>query len=336
MDRRLLIVRLGALGDIVHALPVAAAIRRAWPRARIDWVVDERYRAVLSLVRGLDHVIEVRTNGWPAAIPALRRARYDFAIDLQGLLKSAVLARASGARRVIGFGAGHLREGAARMFYTDAVTPAAGLHVIGKNMAMLAAIGVGDDRREFPIDAPDTGIDARVRSVLGIAPGARYAIINPGAGWPNKQWPPERLGATARHLSARHAMKSVVLWGPREQALAGEVAAASGGSAVVAPETTLADLVGLCRAAGLIVSGDTGPLHLAAALGTPAVSLFGPTDPARNGPWRPEDVAVSRFDRCDCHHKRRCRRPSPCLMDVTVEEMTAAVDRRLGLVGGHG
>ncbi len=123
MSTTILIVRLGALGDIIHALPVAAALRQAWPEARIDWVVDSRYRRMLDLVQGLDQVFEVGANSWPLVIPSLRRTRYDVAIDLQGLLKSAALTRATGARRVIGFDAGHLREKAARHFYSEAVIP---------------------------------------------------------------------------------------------------------------------------------------------------------------------------------------------------------------------
>jgi heptosyltransferase I len=120
-----------------------------------------------------------------------------------------------------------------------------------------------------------------------------------------------------------------VLWGPREEPLAQEVVAASDGAAILTPQTTIADLVALGRGAMLMVSGDTGPTHIAAAVGTPIVSLFGPTRPQRNGPWSPKDVAVSRDTICQCHHLRRCRLPSMCLLDIQVDDVLSAIDRRL-------
>jgi heptosyltransferase-1 len=155
-------------------------------------------------------------------------------------------------------------------------------------------------------------------------------VLNPGAGWPNKRWCPERFGALARHLRDRHGLLSVVMWGPGEQLLADTVVSASNGAARCAPATGLGDLIAVIKRAALFVAGDTGPLQIAAALGTPIVSMFGPTNPARNGPWSALDISLSRFDQCDCHYKRRCRRPSRCIDDITLDEVLAAVDRRLG------
>ena len=155
-------------------------------------------------------------------------------------------------------------------------------------------------------------------------------MINPGAAWPNKRWPPERFGAVARHLRARHGWPSIVAWGPGEEDLARAVVAAAGGAAALAPATSLGELLAIVGAAGLVVSGDTGPLHLAAALGTPIVGIYGPTDPARNGPWSPADVTLSRNRACACHHQRRCTAAAWCLGELGVDEVSAAVDRRLG------
>jgi len=127
-------------------------------------------------------------------------------------------------------------------------------------------------------------------------------------------------------------MASIVLWGPGEEPLARTVADRSLGAARVAPPTSLGDLLELSRAASLMISGDTGPLHIAAAVGTPVVAVFGPTDPARNGPWAPSDVTVSRFGACGCHYERRCHRDGWCLADVTVAEVTAAIQQRLSVV----
>ena len=330
MARSVLIVRLGALGDLVHALPAVAALRDAWPESRIDWLVDARYRALLDLVPIVDRVIVLRSpdSSFGGVVRSLRRERYDTAIDLQGLIKSALLARLSGAREVVGFATALLRERAARVFYTTQGDGEAGGHVIGKNVRLLRVLGIAPASWTFPLTVPASPVVNVVRGVLGIGENHRFAVLNPGAGWPNKQWPPERFGRVARHLSEQQGWPSVVLWGPGEQALAEAVVTASDGAARVAPPTGLGDVLAVARAAALCVAGDTGPLQLAAALGTPTVGIFGPTDPARNGPWSQADVTLSRFEQCECHHKRRCRRSQPCVQDIGVDEVIDAVDRR--------
>ncbi len=326
---RILIVRLGSLGDIVHALPAAAALRRAAPQARIDWLVDAQHRELVDLVPIIDEAVVLRSRtlgGWLDVARLLRARRYDVAIDLQGLLKSAVLARASGARRVLGFSIWHLRERTARPFYSETAAPDSAEHVVRKNLALVAALGVAAERLEFPLARRDS---AALEEVRRAAAGAPFALVNPGAAWPNKRWPPDRFGALAEILPSRFGLMPFVLWGPGEEALARAVADASGGIAVVAPRTSISDLVELAREASLMVSGDTGPIHLAAAVGTPVVGLYGPTSPARNGPWSPADVCLSRFEGCHCHHQRRCTARAWCLEDITVAEVAAAVERRL-------
>jgi heptosyltransferase-1 len=342
---RFLIVRLGALGDIVHAIPVAAALRRAFPSARIDWLVGASYREILDLVPVIDHPIAIGTHGsggrsvW-AVLGELRRARYDAAIDLQGLIKSAALARGSGARRVVGFARRQLREPLAQWFYTDAHDVGAGgvfdrsdaRHVVTLNLEILRALNIEPGDPEFPL----ASVNGEVAERALHANGGRYALINPGAAWPNKRWPPSRFGALAAALCRDHGLRSLVLWGPGERALADEVAAASGGAATAAPPTTVADLVALSRSAAVVVSGDTGPAHISAAVGAPIVGIFGPTRPERNGPWRADDVSVSRATVCQCHHRRRCSRDVPCLLDITVDEVTKAVERRLATEAAGG
>jgi lipopolysaccharide heptosyltransferase I len=324
-----LIVRLSALGDIVHAVPMAVALRRAQPEARIDWLVDRRHAGVLDLFPVADRVIAVDPSGpWRATVGvvrALRASGYDVVFDAQGLLKSAVLARFAGGRRTIGFAREALREPPAVRFYTETIAPDQDQHVARWNLRLLRAIGVEDDRIEMP--APR--VASSVADDVAAAVGTRYGIVNPGAGWPNKQWPPDRLGAVAAAVQQSRGLPWVVVWGPGEEALARRVEEASGGAAMLAPATTLADLMALVQRAAVVVAGDTGPIHLAAAAGTPVVGVYGPTNPARNGPWSPEDVCVSRFAACRCHHKRRCTAPAWCLGDVSVGEVVAAVERRL-------
>jgi ADP-heptose:LPS heptosyltransferase len=154
-------------------------------------------------------------------------------------------------------------------------------------------------------------------------------VLNPGAAWPNKRWPADRFGALAAHLRAAHGLPSLVLWGPAERDLADTIYAHASETTVLAPETSVGDVVAILKRATVMVSGDTGPLHLAAAMGTPVVGIYGPTDPARNGPWFADDV-------CECFHARRCHAARWCLDDIGVDEMARAVDLRMARLSGTG
>jgi len=327
---RLLVVRLGSLGDLIHTLPAVAALRRAMPDATIDWLVDAAHRELLGLVPVLSSIVTLErpsAGGWLEARRALVPRRYDVALDFQGLLKSALLARLSGARRVMGFDRAALREPAARFFYSERVATSPGAHVVRKNLELAVAAGGTDGPLTFPLAEVTSGALEELRR-QGLD---RFAILNCGAAWPNKRWPAERFGALAAWLRRTHGLPSVALWGPGERNLADEVVATSQGAATVAPETGLRDLVALSRAASLMVSGDTGPTHIAAAVGTPVVALFGPTDPARNGPWDAADRTIARYDHCECHYERQCRRDRTdwCLGSITEADVQAAVTTRL-------
>jgi heptosyltransferase-1 len=343
---RFLIVRLGALGDVVHAIPVAAALRRAFPSARIDWLVSAKHREILDLVPVIDRrlVMNDRADAsggrslW-TAIRELRRTRYDVALDLQGLMKSALVARASGAGRVVGFSSRYAREALARLFYTVVHDPGRGglydpretRHVVEINLGLLEPLGLSVGIPEFPIEQVDSEL---VRRLVGQTNG-RYALLNPGAAWPNKRWPPARLALIASALRSKFGLTSLVLWGPGEEALARDVVSGAEGAAMLTPRTTIADLVALARGASLMISGDTGPTHVAGAVGTPIVGIYGPTRAARNGPLSPRDVVVSRETICQCHHLRKCRLDRMCLLEIGVEEVLAAVERRLAVEGNR-
>jgi heptosyltransferase-1 len=330
-----LIVRLGSLGDVVHGIPVAASLRNEFPMSRIDWMVDPRYVELLNLVIGIDRRIgmDPRTikhgkgrQRFRETLRGLRENQYDAAIDLQGLLKSAMLARSVRARRTIGFPRKHLREPLARLFYTDAPDPGDATHVIYKNLALLAPLQVTDRRVRFPIEIPHTSTSVQI---VDRFERREFVIINPGAAWPNKRWPPARFGAVAADIARQFGWRSLVLWGPGEQEIAHEVVAESGGAAEISPPTTITDLVGIARNARLMISGDTGPLHIAAAVNTPIVALYGPTRPERNGPWGLSDVAISRVQQCSCVYERKCTKTERCIDDISVAEVMSSVQRRV-------
>jgi heptosyltransferase I len=342
---RILVVRLSALGDIVHALPVLAALKREWPMASVDWLVEEAYAPILSLATGLNRRIIVRARqridqpdtiafagalGYPRAIAYLRRQRYDVALDLQGLIKSALWTRLSGARRSVGFDRTNLREPLAAAFYSETIAPQTTRHVIQKNLSVLYALGAVVGPPELLLEPkPSSAITGAVRAMGGVR---KYAVLNPGAAWPNKRWPPEKFGALAVAIHQRAGLRSFVTWGPAERDLALAVVAASKGAATDAPPTAVGDLAALMRDAAVVVSGDTGPLHIAAAMGAPLVGLYGPTWPERNGPWHPDDEVISRAGECVCHHKRKCQRGDPCIDEIDVTSVLKAVERRLAKV----
>jgi len=330
-----LIVRLGALGDVVHAMPVVDALRRRWPEARVDWLVDPRYVDVVRLVDGVGRAIAFDPRGFLASgersatvatIRTIRHERYDAVFDLQGLVKSASVARLAGGEQTIGFSRAHLREPASRFFYTRTIDVPDGLHVISKNLTLLTSVGVERAEPKFSLKLPTLASAERVREHFG---SAGYVAINPGAAWPNKRWPPERFGQIAARIRDMYRLRSLVVWGPGEETMADAVVMASDGAAERAPVTKIVDLFALFRGARLAIAGDTGPLHIATAVGTPVVALFGPTDPVRNGPFRAEDVSVSRMNVCVCHYERRCRRAMPCIDDISVDEVMSAVTTRL-------
>ena len=339
---KILIVRLSALGDIVHALPVLSAIKRANPDAQVDWLVEENYASILSIARGLRRRVIVRARnsfdtadsisfgglmGYRNAARYLWNQDYDYALDLQGLIKSAIWARISFADRVIGFDAPNLREPLAASLYSQTVTPPQGQHVIHKNLSILSALDIKPGAVAFPLTPdPSATVDAAIAAAGG---PLRYIVINPGAAWPNKRWPPERFGALAAKLHERTGLRSLVTWGPSERDLANSVVQSSSGAASLAPSTSVSDLAVLMRGAALVVSGDTGPLHIAAAMQTPLVGLYGPTWPERNGPWHPRDIVLSRASVCVCHHKRQCLRGAPCINEISLDEVVMAAEKRL-------
>jgi len=305
---RIALIKLSSVGDVVHALPVAATLKAARPATRLTWIVERREAAVLHEHPALDEVIVVDTRGWRKAraprdllamardVGAVRRrlraARIDIAIDLQGLIKSGLVTAATGAARRIGFDRQFGREPAAALFTNESVIPPVERHVVEQYLALLRPLGITEPTLEFslPIVA---GAEAHVEEWLagaGLKPRERLVVLNPGAGRADKRWPVRRFAELAARLARDDGANVVVAWGPGEEGAAGAIVAGTGSGiprALMAPPTDLHELIALLRRASVMVAADTGPLHLAAALGTPCVGLYGPTTPERNGPYGP-------------------------------------------------
>jgi lipopolysaccharide heptosyltransferase I len=299
--RSIVIVKLSAIGDVLHGVPTAVALKRAFPAARIGWAVEGRAADVLAGHPAIDHLFRL-PRGWlkqPRAVLSLRRQLRAFApdvtIDLQGLLKSGVATWLSGARMRIGHAPPSSRE-RSWLAYTHPLTVTKA-HVVDRNCELLSLLGVHDLRASF--DMPHWPVSRmRMQQWLGsLGLQQPPVILNPGAGWASKLWPVDRFAAVARDLRRLRGTTSVVVWGgASERGAAERIVAESSGAAIMSPDTSLQDLGELCRLARLFISSDTGPLHLAAAVGTPCVGLFGPVPATRNGPYGPQHVAVEPSD----------------------------------------
>jgi lipopolysaccharide heptosyltransferase I len=333
-----LLVRLSSIGDVVHTLPTLAALHRhGWAT---DWLVEPAARPLLEGHPQLGRAIPApparafRLAEAAESVRALRAGRHDVAFDVQGLWKSAAWARLSGARRVIGHPRGQRREGLSALLLSRSVPRPSAPHVIDHNLALLRGVGIeAVGAREFVLPADAAAAESVERQLAERGAGG-FAILNAGGGWASKLWPAEGFGAVAQALRQR-GLPALVTWGPGEHALAERVAAASAGAAQVAFATTLREYVELARRARLVVAADTGPLHIACALGTPVVGIFGPTDPARNGPFAPDDEVVRRAPACAPCHRRTCATHAGVMAQIAPAEVLAAIDRRLAKAAGR-
>ncbi len=361
--KRVLIVRLSAMGDVLHTLPSVHALREALPEAFIGWLVEERWAELLcapgtarrgprSSARPLvDEVHTVNLKQWgksPFSISTAQRiatvwndvrgANYDVAVDLQGAIRSAVLARFSGARAV--YGATDPRESPASLWYTrKAVTR--GQHVIEQNLSVaetvLQSMAVPPPRRAIAADSRcilprDSQAERRIEQRLAESGIREFVILNPGAGWGAKRWPAERYGEVASKLAAQ-GLRSILNCGPGEEELVRAAGTASGGTAS-AMSCTITELIALTRRARMFIGGDTGPLHLAAALRVPVVAIYGPTDPARNGPYGTHSIVLRSASSLTNHARHGA--PDEGLLEIKSESVIAAAEKLLADTSGTG
>lgn len=350
--RRLLIVRLGSMGDIIHTLPAAWLLRAALPQAFLGWLVEERWTELLCAAPEprsgprsprrplVDNLHVVDTKSWrknplsigtfeqvASTLSELRGQHYDVAVDFQGAVRSALLARLSAAATIYGFR--QPRETVATMFYMRQVIAERG-HVAEQNLSLARAV-LGGSASVPGIELPsDGGAEKQCQTWLESRSIRDFVLLNPGAGWGAKQWPPERYGRLAQGLAER-GLTPVVNVGPGEEPLARAVEAAGGG-AVQSLACSLAELIALTRRAKLFVGGDTGPMHLAAALDIPVVAIFGPTSPDRNGPYTRASIVLRSPASATSYARRRL--PEPGLLEIGVEEVLAACEKLLGQCRG--
>lgn len=342
---RILIIKLGAIGDIIHTLPALAAIRANFPAAEVSWVAEQRSAEILRGNRLLDNLIEVDTKSLRGGkviekmliegakqVKNLRKYDFDIAIDFQGLLKSGVIGKLSGAKTRWGFARADLREPAARVFYTDTLKIADRAHVIHRNLA-LANKALDSESSGEKITFPVFTADEHALEAEAIARrvGADFAILNPAGGWVTKLWHAQKYGRLADMIWDEFGLESIVVTGPTEAALASEVLRASRSGKTITAEPSLKGLYELAKRARVYVGGDTGPTHLAIAAGAPIVGMFGPTEWWRNGSLDADDICVERIDigcRIDCH-RRTCS--NWICMDIAPETVLEAVRTRLGM-----
>lgn len=340
---RVLIVRIGAMGDIIHALPAITALREAHPGWYLGWVVEPRWRALLCAESKpddfgrnnlrmplVDQIHRANTRRWshePLSGSTvddifrirreLKKFRYDVCIDLQGSIRSAVVGRWSRSGRLIGPKAP--RESIARRFYKECVATQSE-HVIEQALELVGSIA--QEKLEYTrASLPrDEYAESWCEQFLASETSGPIVLMNPGAGWGAKQWPAARYGEVAKALAAM-GYCVIVNTGPSEESLAREVVRASGRTALIA-ECNVSQLISLTRRVTLTIAGDTGPLHLACALGKPVVGIFGPTDPARNGPYGSESrVLRSPLSKRDHSHKAA---PEAGLLTITPEAVLGA------------
>jgi heptosyltransferase-1 len=338
---KILIIRLSSLGDILHTLPAFAGLRTSFPTAKIDWLAGPKARPLLTSVPGIDEIYILDTDRirnspyqWAAwrqlwdVIANLRARQYDYLLDFQGLLKTAFIGFLSKSSLRLGFSRSLVREPPAHWFYHRTLSnPSRQLHVLELNQLLTEMIGARSGSPRFDLLASEKDV-RYVDLLLEREKLMDFVIINPGGGWPTKRWMPERYGALAAKIRTELDLQVAVTTGPGEDALYETIAAHSPQSTPHHIQVSFQQLIPLLKKARLFIGGDTGPFHLACALGTAVVGIMGPTSPIRNGPWTDGDEVVTRRLPCSFCHKRTCPTNNEC-MDIAADEVFAAVVRRL-------
>lgn len=334
MYKNILIVKLSAIGDVIHALPAVHALKQCYPKAHITWVVEP---IAAELLRGNPHIDELLIfekkrcktlaglmEYLPGFIRRLRQKKYDVALDLQGLFKSAAIAFLSGAQQRLVYE--NAREGSA-VLGQRIVGPHATGHIIERYLDVVRALGctVSGVQADIYLTPEEQKEVQELLQQQGIQPGDSFIAFSMGANWPNKIWPPAKVATVIERLT-HDGRRSLLVGGPGDQPLAETVfSGVTTRPASLVGATTLRQLAGVIKKAAVFVGGDTGPMHLAAALGRPTVALMGPTDPPRNGPYGAKNKAVTIQRECKECWKRACPKGLDCLDDIGTDEVYTAI-----------
>ena len=333
--RRLLLIKPSSLGDIVHAMPTLASLRDRFPQAEVTWLVKRQWAPLVEVIGGVDHVCTVGTglSGWLGRISELRAARFDLVVDLQGLFRSGAMAWLSGCGRRIGFA--NAREGSP-LFYTQRVeVPDGPMHAVDRYLLVAEALGAErptQPRFEF-VDRPqDRQAVERILTRSGVPASLPWIAINASARWETKRWPPQYFAEAADRLSREHTCPIVFIGGATERPETQAVMALMRTKAIdLTGQTPVGLLPCLLRQAAVLVTNDSGPMHIAAAVGTAVVALFGPTDPRKTGPYGQGHVVLSHAVECSPCFRRDCTRAVKleCLLEVKPDQVLQEVQQQL-------
>ncbi len=333
--RRILLIKPSSMGDIVHALPVVHVLKQQYPQAKLTWLVKSQWAGLVERAEGVDRVwpVDPGLAGWLSQVHALRAERFDLVIDLQGLLRSAVMSRLSGCPDRIGFANG--REGSPWFYTTRVTVPAPDMHAVDRYLLVAEAVGAKQaGEPQFRLQETDSDRD-RIEALMrqkGLAAGMPWIAVQVSARWPTKRWPAASFSAVADHIQRDGLAQVAVVGGADEYADVEQVKRLM--------ETSPIDLTGaiaigllpsLLRRAALLITNDSGPMHVAAAVGTPVIALFGPTSPMRTGPYGPGHAVLTHPTPCSPCFSRICRNGEPlvCLKEIASEVVVREATRLL-------
>ena len=334
-------VRLSSIGDIVHALPAVAALGQSFPQAVIHWLIESRYASLLAGNPYVHRIIALDTLSWRGRLPpasvveeivrtlvGLRGGAYEVAVDFQGLWKSALIALMSGAKQRVGLAGRWLREPNAAVLYTERVSAEGRQHVVEESLALVEHLGARVGPWQFPLPhTPEA--EQYVDTQLARLEAQDFMLINPGGGWKAKRWAPENYALLLRQLEPRFSGWILLTGSPEEHEMISGILDSAGTKRAVYLPSSVVQFIALARRAKLFLGGDTGPLHLAAAVGTPLVAIHGPTDPARNGPFNQADIAL--YNQAPVNHSRR-NTDASYIEGISVESVREAIETRLARV----
>lgn len=328
---RILLIKPSSLGDIVHAMPVVAALKQRWPSAHVTWLVKRQWADIVHRIEDVDVVwpVDPTLPSWGKQAMALRAQRFDLVVDLQGLLRSAIVARLTGCAQRIGFANG--REGSPWLYSHRVVVPTAEMHAVDRYLLVAADLGApagATPQFRFRLMSQDVTALRDVFRRKGIDLDAPWVAMNVSARWPTKRWPAASFAAVATQLAARGIGPLVVIGGPDEREASGHVQSLTACPMVdLTGHTSIGLLPALLSKACVLITNDSGPMHVAAAVGTPVVSMFGPTSAVRTGPFGTGHTVLTHDVPCRPCFSRVCRNAvsMECLNAISPEQVVAAV-----------